>query len=130
MTNKYIYAIWRRKTATAQVRLFEGTGNSTINWKDISTYITRQDLFDVAFAPIKICSLKDKVFFEVKVEGSGISAQIQAIRHWLSRALSKSSESYKKALKAAGLLTRDARKVERKKPGKKKARKSPSWSKR
>lgn len=130
MANKYIHAIWRRKTATAQVRLFDWAGNNTVNGKDISTYITRQDLFDLAFAPVKLCSLKDKVFFEVKVEGSGISAQVQAIRHGLARALSSKDEAFKKTLKAAGLLTRDARKVERKKPGKKKARKSPSWSKR
>jgi len=130
MANKYIHAIWRRKTASAQVRLFEGEGKSTINWKDISVYITRQDLFDIAFTPIKLCSLKDKVFFEVKVEGSWISSQVQAIRYWLSRALAEKSEANKKLLKAAWLLTRDARKVERKKPGKKKARKSPSWSKR
>lgn len=130
MANKYIHAIWRRKTSTAQVRLFEGAGNSTINGKEVSTYITRQDLFDVAFAPVKLCSLKDKVFFEVKVEWSGISAQVQAIRHGLARALASKDETFKKLLKAAWLLTRDARKVERKKPGKKKARKSPSWSKR
>lgn len=130
MANKYIYAIWRRKTATAQVRLFEGTGNSTINGRDFSSYITRPDLFDIALAPIKLCSLKDKVFFEVKVDGSWISAQVQAIRHGLSRALASKDETFKKLLKADGLLTRDARKVERKKPGKKKARKSPSWSKR
>lgn len=130
MTNKYIHAIWRRKTASAQIRLFEGEWKSTINWKDVSVYVTRQDLFDVAFAPVKLCSLKDKVFFEVKVEGSWISAQVQAIGHWLSRALAEKSEANKKLLKAAWLLTRDARKVERKKPGKKKARKSPSWSKR
>ncbi len=130
MANKYIYAIWRRKTATAQVRLFEGTGASTINGKDVSVYITRPDLFDVAFTPIKLCSLKDKVFFEVKVEGSGLSAQVQAIRHGLSRALAEKEEGFKKILKQSGLLTRDARKVERKKPGKKKARKSGSWSKR
>ena len=130
MDNKYIYAIWRRKTATAQVRLFEGTGTSTINGKEISVYVTRQDLFDVAFSPIKLCSLKDKVFFEVKVEWSWISAQVQAISHWLSRALSSKEEAFKKILKAEWFLTRDARKVERKKPGKKKARKSPSWSKR
>ncbi len=91
---------------------------------------TREDLFDVALSPIKLCSLKDKVYFEVKTEGSGISAQAQAIAHGLSRALSEKEESFKKILKAAWLLTRDARKVERKKPGKKKARKSPSWSKR
>jgi len=77
-----------------------------------------------------LCSLKDKVFFEVKVEGSGISAQVQAIRHGLSRALASKEEGMKTLLKQAGLLTRDARKVERKKPGKKKARKSGSWSKR
>ena len=130
MANKYIHAIWRRKTATAQVRLFEGSGDSTINGKNASSYITREDLFDVAYAPVKLCSLKDKVFFEVKVEWSGISAQVQAIRHGLARALAEKDEAFKKLLKAAWLLTRDARKVERKKPGKKKARKSPSWSKR
>lgn len=130
MANKYIHAIGRRKTASAQVRLFEGTGASTVNGKDISVYVTRQDLFDVAFLPIKLTSLKDKVYFEVKVEWGWISAQVQAIRHSLARALSEKDEANKKILKAAWLLTRDARKVERKKPGKKKARKSPSWSKR
>jgi small subunit ribosomal protein S9 len=68
MANKYIHAIGRRKTASAQVRLFEGTGACSINAKEISVYITRQDLFDVAFLPIKLTSLKDKVYFEVKVE--------------------------------------------------------------
>jgi small subunit ribosomal protein S9 len=130
MANKYTYAIWRRKTASAQVRLFEGSGESKINWKEVSTYITRQDLFDVVFAPIKLCSLKDKVFFDVKISWSWVSAQAQAIRHSLARALSEKEEGFKKILKQAWLLTRDARKVERKKPGKKKARKSPSWSKR
>lgn len=130
MANKYIHAIWRRKTASAQVRLFEWTGVNTINGKDISVYITRQDLFETAFLPIKLCSLKDKLFFDVKVEWGWISAQVQAIRHSLARALSEKDESNKKILKQAWLLTRDARKVERKKPGKKKARKSWSWSKR
>lgn len=130
MANKYIHAIWRRKTASAQVRLFEWTWANTINGKDISVYITRQDLFDTAFLPVKLCSLKDKVYFDVKVVWGWISAQVQAIRHSLARALSEKEESFRKTLKAAWLLTRDARKVERKKPGKKKARKSPSWSKR
>ena len=130
MANKYVYAIWRRKTASAQVRLFDWKWENTINWKDFATYITRQDLFDIAFLPIKLCSLKDKVYFDVKVEWSWISAQVQAIRHWLSWALANDNEENRKVLKQAGLLTRDARKVERKKPGKKKSRKSPSWSKR
>lgn len=130
MANKYIHAIWRRKTASAQVRLFEWAWENTINGKEISVYVTRQDLFETAFLPIKLCSLKDKVFFEVKVAWGWISAQVQAIRHSLARALSEKDENNKKILKLAWLLTRDARKVERKKPGKKKARKSWSWSKR
>jgi len=128
--NKYIYAIWRRKTASAQIRLFEGSWKNTINGRDIWEYITRQDLFDKVFNPIKIAWLKDKVFFEVKISGSWISAQSEAISHWISRALVLKDESLKTLLKQDGLLTRDARKVERKKPGKKKARKSRSWSKR
>lgn len=130
MANKYIHAIWRRKTASAQVRLFEWVWESTINGKNISVYITRQDLFEVAFLPVKLCSLKDKVFFNVKVTWSWISSQVQAIQHAITRALASGNEAYKKILKQAWLLTRDSRKVERKKPWKKKARKSPSWSKR
>jgi small subunit ribosomal protein S9 len=130
MANKYVYAIWRRKTASAQVRLFEWNGSSKINWKEVSEYITRQDLFDVVFSPIKVCSLKDKVYFEVKVGWSWVSAQSEAIRHWLSRALAEKEEGFKKLLKQSWFLTRDSRKVERKKPGKHKARKSSQWSKR
>ena len=130
MANKYIHAIWRRKTASAQVRLFEWEWKNIINGKEVSIYISRQDLFEIAFLPIKLCSLKDKVFFDVKVEWWWISAQVQAIRHSLARALSQKDEAFRKILKLAWLLTRDARKVERKKPGKKKARKSWSWSKR
>ena len=130
MANKYIYNVWKRKTASAQVKLFEGKWKNTINGKDASEYITRADLFEVVFAPLKICKVKDNYYFEVAVTGSWISAQAEAIRHGLSRNLASNDEGFKKVLKAAGFLTRDARKVERKKPGKKKARKSPSWSKR
>ncbi|ATU05691.1 30S ribosomal protein S9 [Candidatus Gracilibacteria bacterium HOT-871] len=130
MANKYIYNVGKRKTASAQVKLFEGKGKNTINGKDASEYITRADLFEVVFAPLKICKVKDNYYFEVAVTGSGISAQAEAIRHGLSRNLASSDEGFKRLLKAAGFLTRDSRKVERKKPGKKKARKSPSWSKR
>lgn len=130
MANKYIYNVWNRKTASAQVKLFEGKGKNTINWVDASEYIKRSDLFDVVFSPLKICKVKENFYFEVEVAGSWVSAQAEAIRHGLSRNLASSDEGFKKVLKAAGFLTRDARKVERKKPGKKKARKSPSWSKR
>lgn len=130
MANKYIYNVWKRKTASAQVKLFEGKGKNMINGKNISEYVTRSDLFDVIYSPLKLCKVKDNFYFEVTVAGSWISAQAEAIRHGLSRNLASSDEWFRKVLKEAWFLTRDARKVERKKPGKKKARKSPSWSKR
>ena len=130
MTNKYIYSIWKRKTASAQIKLFDWTGENMINGKKMAEYVTRTDLFDTIYNPLKLCKIKDKVYFEVKIFGSWISAQADAIRHWLSRALASKDESFKKILKAAWFLTRDARKVERKKPGLHKARKGTQWSKR
>ncbi|USN58087.1 MAG: 30S ribosomal protein S9 [Candidatus Peribacteria bacterium] len=130
MANTYIYSIGKRKTSSAQVRVVEGKGESTINGVKASEYIKRTDLFDVVFTPLKLCKLKDTMYFEAEVMGSGPSAQAQAIRHGLSRAIAGKDEGFKAILKQAGLLTRDARKVERKKPGKHKARKSMQWSKR
>ncbi len=127
---KYSYAVGRRKTAVAQVRLFAGKGESTINGKTLDSYITRSDLFGAIYAPLKIVGMYDAFHFEVKVSGSGDSAQADAIRHGIARALVVADENLKQALRGAGFLTRDARKVERKKPGLHKARKSPSWSKR
>lgn len=130
MANKYTYAIWKRKTASAQVRLFDGKGENTINGKKMTEYFSRSDLFDTITSPIKLAKLKDKVFFDVTVTGSGISAQAEAIRHGLTRALATKDTSLRAILKAAGFITRDARKVERKKPGRHKARKGMQWSKR
>lgn len=130
MTNKYIYTIWKRKTASAQVKLFDGSWKNVVNWKQINEYITRSDLFDVIYNPLKLCKVKEKVYFEVKIFWSWISSQASAIWHALSRALALKDEWFKKILKAAGLLTRDARKVERKKPWLHKARKWMQWSKR
>lgn len=130
MSNKYKFSIWKRKTATAQVKLFEWSKDSTINGKNVSEYITRKDLFDTIFSPLKLCKVKDNFFFEVEVTWSWISAQSQAIRHWLSRLLAAEQETFKKILKSAWFLTRDARIVERKKPGRHKARKATQWSKR
>ena len=84
MANKYTYAIWKRKTASAQVRLFDGKGENTINGKKMTEYFSRSDLFDTITSPIKLAKLKDKVFFDVKVTGSGISAQAEAIRHGIT----------------------------------------------
>ena len=130
MANKYTYTLWKRKTASAQVKLFEGKGEDMVNGKKITEYVTRSDLFDTIYSPLKLCKVKDKFYFEVKISGSGVSAQAEAIRHGLSRSLASLDESNKTILKAAWLLTRDARKVERKKPGRHKARKGMQWSKR
>ncbi len=130
MANKYTYTIWKRKTASAQVKLFEGKGSDMVNGKKITEYITRTDLFDTIYSPLKICKVKDNFYFEVTISGSGPSAQAEAIRHGLARNLASLDEGNKMLLKAEGLLTRDARKVERKKPGRHKARKGMQWSKR
>lgn len=129
-TKQYSYAIGRRKTAVAQARLYAGKGASTVNGKPIDTYVTRADLFSAIYSPLKTAGVYDNFHFDIKVEGSGESAQAIAIRHALARALTVADASLRQALKGAGFLSRDARKVERKKPGFHKARKSPSWSKR
>ncbi len=130
MAGTYTYTIGRRKTASAQVRIFEGKGDSKINDRKAGEYIMRSDLFDTLYTPLKLCKMKDAVYFEAKVSGSGQSAQADAIAHGIARALAAKDEGHKTVLKAAGLLTRDARKVERKKPGRHKARKGMQWSKR
>lgn len=130
MANKYIYNIWKRKTASAQVKLFEWKGSDTINGKKANEYISRADLFEVVYAPLKVCKVKDNFYFEIEISGSWESSQAEAMRLWLARALAEKDEGFKKILKASWFLTRDSRKVERKKPGRHKSRKSPQWSKR
>lgn len=126
---EYTYAIGRRKTATAQVRLFAGKWESQINGRPLKEYVTRDDLFPILHAPMK-AAWKNDFHFSVIVSGSGESSQAAAIAQGLSRALVLIDETSKKALREQGLLTRDARKVERKKPGLRKARKRIQWSKR
>ena len=130
MASKYIYTIWKKKTASAQVRFFSWKGETIINEKKISEYISRKDLFDIIYSPLKLCKIKDDSFFEVKVNWSWITSQAYAIRHALSKALAEKDSGFRTILKTAWFLTRDARKVERKKPWKHKARKSMQWSKR
>jgi len=130
MAEKYTYTLGKKKTASAQVKLFDGKGDCIVNDRKIGDYVTRKDLFEIVFAPLKLCKVDATTYFTVQVEGSGEASQAHAIAHGLARALAEKDEGHKKVLKAAGLMTRDARKVERKKPGLKKARKSPSWSKR
>jgi small subunit ribosomal protein S9 len=127
---KYSYAVGRRKTAVAEVRLYKGKGANTANGMPLETYIKRGDLFSLIYSPLKTAGVYEGFHFDITVEGSGECAQAGAMRHAISRALVVADENLRKALKGAGFLTRDARQVERKKPGRPKARKGPSWSKR
>ncbi|MDD2516521.1 MAG: 30S ribosomal protein S9 [Candidatus Gracilibacteria bacterium] len=127
---KYFYAVGKRKTATAQVKLYEGKGDSTINGVSFQEYVKRGDLFGVLLRPLKLTKQDSNYYFDVKVEGAGESAQAQAIRHGISKALVDANPTLKKTIKEDGLITRDARQVERKKPGLHKARKASQWSKR
>jgi len=130
MAKKYTYTIWKRKTASAQAKVMEWKWKDLINGKEVSEYFDRSDLFDVIYSPLKICKVKDNFYFDIKVWGSWISSQADAIKLALSRAIASSDPSLKTILKQAWFLTRDARKVERKKPGRHKARKGMQWSKR
>jgi len=129
-TGKYTYATGKRKCAIAQVRLYKGKGNIIVNGKDIKEYVDTAELIENINFPFKLTGTDKKYDVTVVVSGGGISAQADAIRHGISRGLIAESEDYKPTLKKAGLLTRDARKKERKKFGLKKARKAPQFSKR
>jgi len=130
---KYFYATGRRKTAVAKVRVFEKAEKAgfVVNDLDCDRYFSgNKVLVEKAYAPLNLFNLKDKCFVSVRVLGGGSEGQAEAIRLGVSRALLVSKESLKKDLKDKGFLTRDAREVERKKPGLKKARRSPQWKKR
>ncbi len=120
----------RRKTSIARVRIMPGKGSFIINGKDINDYLNTDVLRTIANQAYAVSGTEGKFDTIVKVEGGGLSGQAGAIRHGIARALVKADEANKPAVKAAGLLTRDPRMKERKKPGLKKARKAPQFSKR
>ena len=127
----YYYGTGRRKDAVAAVRLVPGKGNITINGKNIDDYFGLDTLKLIVRQPLSLTETEGKFDVVVKAIGGGISGQAGAIRHGISRALVQADEaSYKAILKSNGLLTRDARMKERKKPGLKKARKASQFSKR
>lgn len=119
----------RRKNAIARVRLVPGTGKITVNKRDAKEYFGRQALVDYASTPFKVTDTVDHFDVIATCNGGGISGQAGALRHGIARAL-LSAGDYRADLKKAGYLTRDARMVERKKYGLKKARKRPQFSKR
>ncbi|MDR0847333.1 MAG: 30S ribosomal protein S9 [Lactobacillales bacterium] len=120
----------RRKNAVARVRLVPGTGKIVANKKDIEEYIPHADLRLVINQPFTATETVGQYDVFVNVDGGGYAGQAGAIRHGIARALLQVDPDFRGALKAAGLLTRDARMVERKKPGLKKARKASQFSKR
>lgn len=131
MDQERIYATGRRKNASARVYLSEGSGNVVINRMDMKEYLGgRETLSMMVQQPFELTETIGKYDILVNVEGGGASGQAGAIRHGISKALSTLDAKYKAVLKKAGLLTRDPRKKERKKPGQPKARKKSQYSKR
>lgn len=129
--SKYFYAVGRRKTSIAQVRLFTDKGGKfLINEKPYREYFPTIDLQKDLILPLKLTKTLNKFNILVKVKGGGIRGQAGAARLGIARALVLYDTDSRKPLRDAGLLTRDPRKKERKKPGLKKARRAPQWQKR
>ncbi|HKV55909.1 MAG TPA: 30S ribosomal protein S9 [Candidatus Binataceae bacterium] len=120
----------RRKTAVASVRLSPGSGEITVNDRTLEHYFPRDTARMRILEPFEVTETKGQFDAIIKVVGGGSSAQADAVRHGISRALLTSSEALRSALRKNGMLTRDPREVERKKYGRHKARKRPQYSKR
>jgi len=130
-SGKYISAIGRRKTAIARVRLFSnGKNQVVVNGKEYRDYFQVESMQNKVREPIEKMKLVEKFDVSVVVKGGGVDSQAEAVRHGIARALIGFDETLKKRLRKEGLLTRDSRMKERKKPGLKRARKAPRWSKR
>ena len=126
----YFYGTGRRKKSVARVRLYPGTGVVTVNGKTMDEYFGLETLALIINQPFGITSTEGKFDVVANVKGGGLSGQAGAIRHGIARALLLADATYKPALKAAGVLTRDPRMKERKKYGLKAARRAPQFSKR
>ena len=124
------YGTGRRKTSVARVTIQDGTGNFTFNGKEINQYFPSPLMRMTVEKPFKVVNFEAKFDVVVNVQGSGLSAQADAVSLGISRALLKMDPELRPKLKKAGLLTRDARKVERKKYGLKKARRAEQFTKR
>ena len=124
------YATGRRKTSSARIYLKKGKGNIIVNNRKLDDYFGRKVAQMLVMQPLELAELDKKVDIDAKVKGGGSFGQAGAIRHGISRALTLFDEELRPQLKKAGLLTRDPRKVERKKAGLVKARKSKQFSKR
>ncbi len=125
-----INAVGRRKAAVARVYLKEGSGKITVNGRDIKDYITIAQQQYSAVQPLSLTETTEKYDIKVNVYGGGTKGQAEAIQLGIARALLKIDPEYRTVLKPQGMLTRDSRVVERKKPGQPKARKKFQFSKR
>lgn len=130
MSDTQYYGTGRRKTSTARVFIKSGSGAITVNGRDLDTYFGRPVARMIVRQPLAVVDVTDQFDINVTVKGGGSFGQAGAIRHGLSRALIKYDEAFRSLLRQAGFVTRDSRKVERKKPGLRKARKKPQFSKR
>ncbi len=136
--NKIYYGTGRRKTSIAKVKLVSGTGKITVNGKDVHEYLPYETLIMNLSQPLEVTNTKEIFDVIVEVKGGGFSGQTGAIRLGIAKALleydsttpSGSENSFRKPLKSNGFITRDSRIKERKKPGLKKARRAPQFSKR
>jgi len=124
------YGTGRRKTATARVRLKPGTGKITVNDRALDVFFGRETGRMIVRQPLEAVQLTSRFDINVKVAGGGITGQAGAIRHGITRALIEYDETLRRPLRVAGFVTRDAREVERKKVGRRKARRGPQYSKR
>jgi small subunit ribosomal protein S9 len=127
---RYYEAVGRRKRAVARVRLYPGEGEIVINGKPLREYFSRhQDWLNV-HAPFEVTNSEKRFNLSVLVKGGGVTGQANAVRHGVARALMLADPEFKPVLRRAGFLTRDPREKERKKPGLKRARKAPQYTKR
>jgi len=129
-TQQTHYGTGRRKTATARVYLKPGSGRITVNERPLDKFFGRETGRMIVRQPLEAVKLVSRLDIAVKVDGGGTTGQAGAIRHGITRALIKYDESLRKPLRDAGFVTRDAREVERKKVGRRKARRGTQYSKR
>jgi small subunit ribosomal protein S9 len=127
---QYYEGIGRRKTSSARVRIETGSGNFVVNGKPLQEYFPRDGDADSIIAPLQSAELEGRMDVSVLVQGGGITGQTGAVRHGLARALLEMDPELRPKMRQAGFLTRDSRMKERKKPGLKRARKAPTYTKR